>query len=135
MKTIASLCLAICLLSGCAEIPPTGEATTRSLAGDWVFEVKTGNSVAHGAMTLTADGSDYRGTLTTDQGNNVLAVRSLTLAGSNMDMLVESPNGNVTFKGTLSADASSFQGTVTYHNGQQFPMTGTRRQPAGQNQL
>jgi hypothetical protein len=33
----------------------------------------------------------------------------------------------LTFKGTLSADASSFQGTVTYHNGQQFPMTGTRR--------
>src|SRR5688572_32209686 len=127
MKTIASLCLAICLLSGCAENPPTGEAPTRSLAGDWAFEVKTGNSVAHGAMTLTANGSGYRGTLTTDQGNNVLPVRSLTLAGSNMDMLVESPNGNVTFKGTLSSDASSFQGTVTYHNGQQLPMIGTRR--------
>src|SRR5262245_17428090 len=127
MKLIASLCLALCLLSGCAENPRTNEPTTRSLAGAWVFEVKTGNSAAHGAMTLTEDGSGYRGTLTTDQGNNVLAVRSLTLAGSNMDMLVESPNGNVTFKGTLSADASSFKGTVTYHNGQQFPMTGTRR--------
>jgi hypothetical protein len=127
MKTIASLCLALCLLNGCAENPRTSEATTRSLAGDWVFEVNTGNAVAHGAMTLTADDSGYRGTLTTNQGNNVLAVRTLTLAGSNMDMLVESPNGNVTFKGTLSADASSFQGTVTYHNGQQFPMTGTRR--------
>jgi hypothetical protein len=127
MKTIASLCLALCLLSACAESPRTNEATTRSLAGDWAFEVKTGNSIAHGAMTLTADDSGYRGTLTTNQGNNVLAVRTLTLAGSNMDMLVESPNGNVTFKGTLSADASSFQGTVTYHNGQQFPMTGTRR--------
>ena len=92
-----------------------------------MFEVKTGNTVAHGAMTLTADGSGYRGTLTTDQGNNVLPVRSLTLAGSNMDMLVESPNGNVTFKGALSADASSFAGTVTYHNGQKFPMTGTKR--------
>jgi hypothetical protein len=97
------------------------------MAGDWVFEVNTGSGLAHGAMTLTADGGGYRGTLTTDQGNNVLAVRSLTVEGSSMDMLVESPNGNVTFKGSLSEDQSSFQGTVTYHNGQQFPMTGTRR--------
>jgi hypothetical protein len=127
MKTIASLCLALYLLSGCAGTPSTNETPTRNLAGDWVFEVKTGNTVAHGAMTLTADGSGYRGTLTTDQGNNVLTVRSLTLAGSDMDMLVESPNGNVTFKGALSADASTFAGTVTYHNGQKFPMTGKRR--------
>jgi hypothetical protein len=127
MKTIASLWLALLLLSGCAGTPRTNEAQTRSLAGDWVFEVKTGNAVAHGAMTLTADGSGYRGTLTTDQGNNVLPVRSLTVAGSDMDMVVESPNGNVTFKGALSADASSFAGTVTYHNGQKFPMTGARR--------
>ena len=127
MKTIASLLLALCLLSGCAGTPRTDEATTRSLAGDWVFEVKTGNTVAHGAMTLTADGNGYRGTLTTDQGNNVLTVRSLTVVDSDMDMLVESPNGAVTFKGALSADASSFAGTVTYHNGQKFPMAGKRR--------
>jgi hypothetical protein len=44
-----------------------------------------------------------------------------------MNMLVESPNGNVTFKGTLSADAQTFQGKVTYHNGQEFPMSGRRR--------
>ncbi len=42
-------------------------------------------------------------------------------------MPVGSPNGNATFKGALSADASSFDGTVTYHTGQKFPMTGKRR--------
>jgi hypothetical protein len=127
MKTLASLCLALCLLSGCAANPQTNEGATRSLAGDWVFEVQTGSNVAHGALTLSEDDGRYRGTLTTDQGNNVLTVRSLKLVGADMDMLVESPNGSVTFTGTLSADSSSFQGTVTYHNGQKFPMTGRRR--------
>jgi len=97
------------------------------LAGDWVFEVQTGRNVAHGAMTLVADGTAYKGTLTTDQGNNVLPVRSLTLQGSALNMLVESPNGNVTFIGTLATDARTFQGKVTYHNGQEFPMSGRRR--------
>ena len=126
MRTlIACLCFAVALLAGCAGSPE--RATTPDLAGDWVFEVQTGQNVAHGAMTLVADGASYKGTLTTDQGNNVLPVRSLTLQGSDMNMLVESPNGNVTFKGTLSADAQTFQGKVTYHNGQEFPMSGRRR--------
>jgi hypothetical protein len=78
-------------------------------------------------MTLVADGASYTGTLKTDQGNNVLPVRSLTLQGSDMSMLVESPNGNVTFKGKLAADAQTFEGKVTYYNGQVFPMSGHRR--------
>ncbi len=126
MRTlIACLCFAVALLAGCAG--SSVRATAPGLAGDWVFEVQTGQNVAHGAMTLVADGASYKGTLTTDQGNNVLPVRSLTLQGSDMNMLVESPNGNVTFKGTLSADAQAFQGKVTYHNGQEFPMSGRRR--------
>jgi hypothetical protein len=126
MRTlIAGLCFAVALLAGCAG--SLERATTPDLAGDWVFEVQTGKSVTHGAMTLVADRASYTGTLTTDQGNNVLPVRSLTLQGSDMNLLVESPNGNVTFKGTLSTDAQTFQGKVTYHNGQEFPMSGRRR--------
>ena len=126
MRTlIASLCFAVALLAGCAGSPERSKAT--ALAGDWVFDVQTGENVAHGAMTLVADGASYTGTLTTDQGNNVLPVRSLTLRGSDLSMLVESPNGNVTFNGTLAADAQTFQGKVTYYNGQTFPMSGRRR--------
>jgi hypothetical protein len=121
----AGLCFAVVLLVGCAGSPE--RATAPDLAGDWVFEVQTGQNVAHGAMTLVADGASYKGTLTTDQGNRVLPVRSLTLQGSDMNMLVESPNGNVTFVGTLSTDSQTFQGKVTYHNGQQYPMSGRRR--------
>ena len=111
------------LLAGCAA----NSVRAPDLAGDWVFEVQTGQNVAHGAMTLIGDGPGYTGTLTTDQGNNVLPVRSLTLQGSDLSMLVESPNGNVTFKGTLADDAQTFQGKVTYYNGQTFPMSGRRR--------
>ena len=126
MKTlIACLCVAVCLLTACAGSPE--RSTAPDLTGDWVFEVQTGQNVTHGAMTLIANGASYKGTLTTDQGGNVLPVRSLTVDGFDMDMLVESPNGNVTFKGTLAADARTFVGKVTYYNGQTFPMSGHRR--------
>ena len=126
MRTqIACLCFAVSLLAGCAAGPERPKAP--DLAGDWVFEVQTGRNVAHGAMTLVADGASYRGTLTTDQTDNVLPVRSLTLQGSDLSMLVESPEGNITFKGTLAADAQTFQGKVIYLNGQIIPMSARRR--------
>jgi len=125
MRTqIACLCFALALLAGCAGNP---ERKTPDLAGDWVFEAQTGENVAHGALTLVADGASYRGTLTTDQTANVLPVRSLTLQGSDLSMLVESPEGNITFKGTLAADAQTFQGKVIYFNGQIIPMSARRR--------
>lgn len=126
MKTfIACLCFAVALSAGCAG--SAQRSRTAALAGDWVFEVKTGQNVAHGVMTLVADGASYSGTLTTDQSDNVLPVRSLTLQGSDLNMLVEAPDGKVTFKGTLAADAQTFQGNVTYINGEIFPMAGRRR--------
>lgn len=98
------------------------------LAGGWVFNVNTGGNVVRGTMTLVADGSAFTGTLTTDQGSNVLKVRSLTLKGAEMLMIVESPQGVVSFKGALGSDRRSFEGIVTYHNGQSFPMSGARQQ-------
>lgn len=124
MKAFVTVLLGILALMGCAS----AEKSVRraDLSGDWNFQVDTGANVTKGAIKLIADGSSYRGTLTTDQGNNVLPVRSLSLDGSNMDMVVESPNGKVIFKGTLNEDRRSFQGTVTYYTGQQFPMSGSK---------
>jgi hypothetical protein len=126
MRTpIACLYFAVALLTGCASSSQRPSAP--DLAGDWVFEAQTGENVAHGSMTLVADGASYKGTLTTDQTDKVLPVRSLTLQGSDLSMLVESPEGNVTFKGTLAADAQTFQGKVIYFNGQIVPMSARRR--------
>jgi hypothetical protein len=44
-----------------------------------------------------------------------------------MSMVVDSPQGEVRFKGALNQDNRSFKGNVTYHNGQTFPMQGSKR--------
>lgn len=53
------------------------------------------------------NGDSYLGTLAL-KGTNTLAVRSLKLDGNGIDMLVEN-------------------GIVTYHHGEQFPMTARKR--------
>ena len=127
MRLLIALCSALLLLSACASTDrPASDRP--SLAGSWVFEVQTGTNVTHGSMVLSGEKQHYTGTLTTDQGSNVLPIRSLTLDGSRMDMTVESPNGLVTFQGALGADTRTFLGTVTYYTGQSFPMSGTRRE-------
>jgi hypothetical protein len=127
MRLLNVLCLALWLLAACASTDrPASDRP--SLAGSWVFEVQTGTNVTHGSMILSGEKQHYTGTLTTDQGSNVLPIRSLVMDGSRMDMTIESPNGLVTFQGALSADIRTFLGTVTYHTGQSFPMSGTRRE-------
>src|SRR5688572_15250804 len=125
MKALTvALSLLASVLIGCAQTAPRGKAT--NLSGHWAFEVQTGQNTVHGAMTLTGQGDIYQGTLTTDQGNNVLKIRALMLDGADMTMVVDSPQGEVRFKGALNPDARSFKGDVTYHNGQTFPMAGSR---------
>ena len=46
-------------------------------------------------------------------------------------MTVDTPEGPVTFAGTLGADGASMQGTLTYHQGQLLPMQATRRKAGG----
>lgn len=122
---IVALSLIASVLVGCAQTAPRGKAA--NLSGDWAFEVQTGQNTVHGAMTLTGQGDIYRGTLKTDQGDNVLTIRSLILDGADMSMVVDSPQGEVRFKGALNADGRSFKGNVTYHNGQTFPMQGNKK--------
>lgn len=122
MKTLIVAFFALGL-AGCASA--RGHAP--DLAGAWSFQVMTGASaVTHGAMTLVADGPVYRGSLTTDQGANTLIVRTFDVDGRDVRMEVESPDGDVTFVGVLDQSGTAFQGAVTYHNGQRFPMTGAR---------
>ncbi|MCK6432188.1 MAG: hypothetical protein HUU30_04265 [Burkholderiaceae bacterium] len=111
---------------GCATAPAPADLPAPSLAGHWLFEVDTGKAKTLGAMQLIAQGTYYQGTLTTNQGTNVLPIRRLTVQARAIVMTVESPNGEVVFRGALDADDRSFSGTVTYFNGQVFPMTGRR---------
>lgn len=115
--------LALVSLGGCM----TGRGTApASLAGGWSFQLEPEGRVTRGQMRLVPAANGYQGTLTTDRGGNLLPVRSFTLDGAAIRMHVESPQGAVTFAGTLAPDARTFAGTVTYHDGRRFPMRATR---------
>lgn len=108
-----------------AQAPPAPDLT-----GLWTFEIAVDASVTRGAMTLApaaAESPGYRGMLITSRGPHALEIRSLTLQGPDMAMLVQAERGNVTFAGRLGADGQSFTGTITYFNGQRFPMSGRKQ--------
>jgi len=133
--------MAVCSASAQTTLPATPAAEpqgaaiaapppTPDLSGYWDFEVTVGKRVTIGELTLGKSGDAYLGTLT-PTGTNTLAVRSLKLNGKGVDMTVESRDGDVTFKGTLGEDGVSMAGIVTYHHGEQFPMTARKRQATG----
>ena len=97
------------------------------LSGLWRFDVQTGSRITLGAMTLKGEGGHYHGKLITNGGTEGLDIRTLTLNGFDMEMLVVSPNGVVTFRGKLDGGARSFRGTMTYFNGRTFPMSGIKQ--------
>ena len=43
-------------------------------------------------------------------------------------MVVNSPRGLVIFKGTIDAEATRFDGKLTYHNGQVYDMRGVKQE-------
>lgn len=113
--------LAVGIVSACATAP------ARDLSGDWRFRVEvSAERVTHGAFRLEPAPGGYVGVLTTDRGDNQLPVQSFTLTGANVAMVVISPDGTVTFEGQLSDDAGAMHGTMTYHNGERYPMHVTR---------
>lgn len=119
LSALALLCLAACV---------TGRsAAPASMAGDWSFRIETGGGrTTLGRLQLARAAGGYAGTLTTNRGSNVLPVRSFTVDGTMVRMAVESPQGAVTFAGALAEGARAFAGTVTYHDGQRFPLSATK---------
>src|SRR5262245_64214603 len=108
MRRLAIIVCVLTLLGACTAAPPQHNPV--DVSGQWRFQVDTGRAVTNGAMTVSRTAQGYGGTLTTDQGNNVLPIRSLTIEESKMLLVVESPNGNVTFDGALSSDGRWVEG-------------------------
>jgi hypothetical protein len=44
-------------------------------------------------------------------------------------MTVDTPEGPVTFEGTLNSNGQSFQGTLNYHRGEKYPFAADKRPP------
>ena len=115
--------LALTCLTACVA----GRAAPQSLAGEWSLRIEAApDRVTNGWLSLAGAERGYTGMLTTDRGNNVLPVRSFTVEGAAVRMIVDSPQGAVTFAGTLAPGARAFAGTVTYHDGRPFPLRATR---------
>jgi hypothetical protein len=53
----------------------------------------------------------------------------LTVRGERIAMTVDTPEGPVTFDGTLNANGQSLQGTLIYHHGEKFPFHADKRPP------
>lgn len=116
--------VAVLAVIGCATRGTSAPAATPpDLSGAWEFDMDVGTHVTHGRFTLHQRADGYGGELTTDRGPNRLPVRSLVVVRDSVTMVVESPNGLVTFRGLLSADTRGMQGAALYHNGQTYPMT------------
>jgi hypothetical protein len=128
MKSLQLLfaCVMLIIAAGCATSRSATDTAASTMRGSWNFEMDTGRSTTLGSMIINRDVAGREGTLTTNRGNNVLPVRTLTLEDRAIALSVESPNGMVVFKGELSRDGNAFQGKVTYHDGQVFTMKGHR---------
>ncbi len=125
MRMITTL-IALCLFAGAGHAQSTAPQT-HELTGLWLFEISTARGMTRGAFALAPQPGGYRGMLMTDQGAHALPVRSLTLAGQALEMRVDSPQGEVVFRGSLDRNGRSFRGQVTYHDGRLMPMAGRRR--------
>ena len=110
-----------------AATPATAEDSKEGLAGLWRFDVTSPQGTTLGAMTVRKREQGYSGKLITNQGDEALDIRSIELQGTAMTMVVASPRGDVVFRGNLSDGRYGFSGTVTYFNGQSFPMVGAKQ--------
>lgn len=74
-----------------------------------------------------AGATGYAGFAMTDQGGHALPIEFVGIDEGALTMVVNSPRGLVIFRGKLSADEQSFEGKLTYHNGNVFTMRGLKQ--------
>jgi hypothetical protein len=116
-----------------AALPAVASAQEHGpdLAGLWRFDMtSTQGATTLGAMTVlrNKDSGAYEGKVITNGGVEALPIRSIQIQSRRMTMEVDSPRGLVVFKGDLGPSGQSFNGTLTYHDGRDFSMTGVKQQ-------
>ena len=126
LATFSSACGAARTSPSSSSASAPQRAALDSLAGRWDFSVDLGSRQTPGEIWLFRRGEALTGTLA-PTGTNTLPVRALTLRGDSAHMVVDTPEGPVTFDGVVADSGSTMRGVVTYHQGQRFPMTATKR--------
>ena len=108
-----------------------GEAP--NLHGHWDFLMVPRGIPSFGLMSIGFVGADYGGSLAPARTAPVV-LRSITLTGDSIRMVVASREGDVLFDGRLSAKGDFMCGTVTYHGGETVPMVAQNRPSTYQSQ-
>ena len=112
-----------------AAKPPAGP----DLQGYWDFTMHvSATRKSTGVIALGPVDGAWAGSITPDS-TNTLAIRSLVVKGDSVRMIVASREGDVPFRGRLSADGHVMEGIVDYHGGSRYPMTATHRRRARRN--
>ena len=109
-----------------AAATPTTLGPGPDLQGLWDFTMRVGDRTSPGFYALGPVEQGWAGSLTLYL-TNTLAIRSLTVEGDSVRMVVASREGDVIFHGRLTDNARTMQGIVDYHGGARLPMTATRR--------
>ncbi len=105
---------------------PTPSAEAPNLHGNWDFLMDVGGTPSFGLLSIGQIDGGYGGSLTPVRTAPVV-LRRITLSGNQFHMVVASREGDVLYDGILSAKGDRMCGTVTYHNGQSFPMLAQKR--------
>lgn len=128
MRSIAFTPLLATVFAALLAAPPAyAQAPDPALLGAWSFEVPVGATTTRGRFLLQPQPAGrMAGALSTNQGDEVLIISTVEQTGARLRVVVGSPNGDVVFTGDLAADRRSFEGEVTYHTGQRFPMRGRK---------
>ena len=117
----------------CDAGPAAAGGEAPNLHGHWDFLMVPRGLPSFGLMSIGFVGADYGGSLAPARTAPVV-LRSVTLDGSRIHMVVASREGDVRFDGRLSAKGDYMCGTVTYHGGETFPMVAQRRPTTYQSQ-
>lgn len=108
-----------------APAPAASTATARDVTGNWDFTVDAGGQTVSGEMVVTRVGAGFGGTVT-PQGMSAATIRSVTITGDRIVLVVDSPDGEATFNGTLSTDNRTITGNLAF-NGQSMGFSMRKR--------
>jgi len=110
----------------CNAGPATAGSEAPNLHGHWDFLMVPRGTPSFGLMSIGFVGADYGGSLAPARTAPVV-LRTISVTGNSIRMVVASREGDVRFDGRLSAKGDLMCGTVTYHGGETFPMVAQKR--------